>query len=136
MQFPSYKFVVSVFIRNKQDHYLFLKRAAGETLAGVWDIAGGGVETKESVFDAATRESLEETGLELLNLRLFKVRVKVGAHKKQKHYVEHWFVADSKDQDPVLSLEHAEYRWLSLEDALSLPLTDYLRPLVEELLTM
>jgi 8-oxo-dGTP diphosphatase len=48
--------------------------------AGLWNAVGGHIEQGESVADAARREFLEETGLELTDLRLAgEVIVDLGA---------------------------------------------------------
>lgn len=52
---------VGIFIQEK-DRYLLIKRAA-EPDAGLWSIPGGLVEVGEKTSEAAIREALEETCL-------------------------------------------------------------------------
>jgi ADP-ribose pyrophosphatase YjhB (NUDIX family) len=54
---------VGVLIQD-DDKYLLIRRAA-EPDAGLWSIPGGMVELGERAKEAAKREALEETGLEV-----------------------------------------------------------------------
>jgi ADP-ribose pyrophosphatase YjhB (NUDIX family) len=65
-------------IRNGQ--VLLTKRADVE----VWTLPGGGVETGESVAEAAIREAREETGLEVRLLRLVGI-----------YFIPRWTTGDS-----------------------------------------
>jgi len=54
---------VGVLIRS-DNRYLLVRRAA-EPDRGLWSVPGGLVEVGEKVADAAVREALEETGLDV-----------------------------------------------------------------------
>ena len=58
-----------VIVENDKGEILLIKR----TDNGCWGYAGGSVELGERVEDTATRELLEETGLNALSLELFSV---------------------------------------------------------------
>jgi ADP-ribose pyrophosphatase YjhB (NUDIX family) len=47
----------------REDRALFVRQAAGHSLAGMWSIPWGIVENAESPVDAAVRETLEEGGI-------------------------------------------------------------------------
>jgi ADP-ribose pyrophosphatase YjhB (NUDIX family) len=59
----------TVFVFDEQDRVLLLKRKDNEC----WGPPGGAVEPGEVVEEAAKRETLEETGLELGELSLYDV---------------------------------------------------------------
>ena len=59
------------------------KNAHGE---GTWSFPGGHLEYQESWEDCAFRETLEETGLSIKNVRFGTVTNDVF-HEEQKHYV-------------------------------------------------
>ena len=58
-----------VLVLNPQDHILLLHRTDNHS----WGIPGGAVELGETLEQTAIRETLEETGLEILELTLFGV---------------------------------------------------------------
>jgi ADP-ribose pyrophosphatase YjhB (NUDIX family) len=69
-----------------------------------WGLPGGFIEHNEAPETAICRELIEETGIELSDLTLFRVRV-VGKH------VEILFTARTKDVGSVLSCEIIELGW-------------------------
>ena len=58
-----------VVLFNKNNEILLEERSDD----GYFDFPGGSIDLKESAEDAAKRELLEETGLEAIELKLFKV---------------------------------------------------------------
>lgn len=61
---------------EREDKYLLIKRAA-EPEAGLWSIPGGMVEVGEKAAEAAVREALEETSLEVEIEKLIEVVDKI-----------------------------------------------------------
>ena len=66
------------------------KNAHGE---GTWAFPGGHLEYQESFEDCARREVLEETGLEVVNLKFGAITNDVFK-KEEKHYVTIFMVCD------------------------------------------
>ncbi len=56
---------IAIAIVNDQDRFLIGKRPPGVPLAGLWEFPGGKVKKGESRQDAAVRECLEESGIEV-----------------------------------------------------------------------
>lgn len=69
-----------------------------------WGIPGGFIDPKEQPADAIRRELREETGIELDDLQLYRVRT-IGRH------VEILFTARSADKAEVKSREIIELGW-------------------------
>lgn len=90
---------------------------------GVWDVIGGHCERDETPGDALVRELEEEVGV---RPRAFE-EVAVLAEPQPTEHGEaryHVFVvtAWSGGEPRLLGSEHSELRWVSLDDALALPL--------------
>ena len=68
-------------------------RRKGAHGSGSWSIPGGHLEYGETFEDTAKREVLEETGLEVKNLR-FGAVTNDFFEDENKHYVTVWMVCD------------------------------------------
>jgi ADP-ribose pyrophosphatase YjhB (NUDIX family) len=124
---------VAVVVTHRQ-RVLFGKRAAKST--GIeWQLPGGWIEPGESPRQAARREVLEETGLQILEPRFVGVTSNVfSAHD---HSISLFFEAECADSEPLPQAEHDKCEvwqwkhWSAVSDNLYLPLrlfkqTDYL----------
>ena len=56
---------IAIAIVEDRDRFLIGRRPAGVPLAGLWEFPGGKVKASESPVDAAVRECLEESGIEV-----------------------------------------------------------------------
>jgi len=84
----------------KDDKFLVYQRH-GSHGDGTWSIPGGHIEIGEELEDAVRRETLEEVGVELDNIRFLAVTNDIFPGDN-KHYVSVWFEADlSEGQTPV-----------------------------------
>ena len=82
---------VGVFIFRK-GKFLMGKRL-GSHGEGSWSVPGGHLEFGESFADTAKREVLEETGLQVKNVR-FGAVTNDYFEKENKHYVTIWMLSD------------------------------------------
>jgi len=95
--------------------------------AGLWNGIGGHVERGESAGQAARREFREETGLDLLELRLAgEVIVDLGASPGIGFSV---FAASVSEGTPISS-EEGQLRWFSPEEAAEAPVVEDLPTLL------
>lgn len=93
---------------------LTLQRAVGTRCTGAWEIVHGRIEADERPEDAAVRETLEETGLEVVSLYNITVNA-FYLHKASTVQLAIVFAAVVRDDAPVkLGLEHSASRWRSL----------------------
>ncbi len=100
-------------IIRRDDAILIMKRAMG-SMTGAWYFAGGTLEEDESPEEGVRREINEETGLDVDNLRLFRVW---DYHQDESTpAVGITFVCDvPEDAEPRINKEHAAARWVTPE---------------------
>ena len=114
------------------NHILLIKRSQ-EPGKGKWSVPGGLVELGEDVRAAAKREIEEEVGLKIIVKDLLGVFDYVQRDVKnnvQFHYVLIDFLAERENQELKLNREVSQTLWVTVEDALSLDLTDTTRELL------
>ncbi|MCP1676869.1 8-oxo-dGTP pyrophosphatase MutT (NUDIX family) [Natronocella acetinitrilica] len=87
-----------------------------------WDSPKGQVEAGESPFEGALREVQEETGITELNFRFGRRFVETGPYAHGK--VARYYMAETRTSEVVMGInpelgrpEHAEYRWVSFDEA-------------------
>jgi len=108
---------VGVLIRDG-DRYLLVRRAA-EPDAGLWSIPGGLVELGEGVEEAAVREALEETGLEVEIKELLGVVDKIERDEEGRirfHFVIIDYLAEARGGTLRPSSDALDARWVRVED--------------------
>ena len=92
------------------------RRPEDRSFAHQWCLPGGRVEPGERPDEAAIREALEETGLDVsLDEALGPQRVALP--RRGLVFVIHRFVAVATHDRVVISEEHVEARWLTREEA-------------------
>ena len=75
-----------------------------------WALPGGGVKHNESYEHAAVRETLEEIGLKIHNLRYLG---KANSHESYAKFSVRVFVAHASDYDIKCNFEIMEARWFN-----------------------
>lgn len=114
------KLIVHVLIKT-EDEYLVMKRSKEETsYQEYWDIPGGSAEPGELPKDAAVRETKEETGLDIIPLKVIQEDSRLD-EIKNKVYVRLVYTCKllSDINDIVLQEEeHTEYKFIKSLDEL------------------
>ena len=107
----------------RSSEILLAKRSADRAFyPGVWDVVGGHCEGEETPTDALLRELEEELGVKALAFEeIATLEEPQPAENGEANY--HIFAVTAWTGEPrLLNAEHSELRWLSLDQALVLPL--------------
>jgi 8-oxo-dGTP diphosphatase len=114
--------IVGCFIQHKEK-FLLLLRHPEDDLGNIWGLPAGKKEQEETTKEAVLREVQEETGITLAEQEVFYF----DSQYIQNERVDmewHMFYA-GVNTIPVITLnpnEHADFRWVSISEALNLPL--------------
>lgn len=103
------KFTVSAggIITNGRGEVLLLDHVLRP--ASGWGVPGGFLEAAEQPEAALCREIMEETGLELKNVRLYRMRT-------LRRHIEIIYIAEGVGEAQVLSREIKQLGWFAVED--------------------
>ncbi|KAB2924299.1 MAG: NUDIX pyrophosphatase [Bacteroidetes bacterium] len=104
---------------NARPSYLMLRRSKNETLyPDQWQIVTGSIETGETAVNAALREVREETGYTPQRMWVVPhVNTFFSARQDVMHHTAVFAMQVPAGSDPVLSEEHDEFGWFTLEEA-------------------
>lgn len=101
-----------------------------------WGIAGGKIRRGESALEALRRETREETGLEIEEMRLVMVQdcIEPEEFETSAHFLLMNYTARCVSDDASVELndEAEEFRWVLPEEALLMELNQPTRYLIEE----
>jgi 8-oxo-dGTP diphosphatase len=106
------------------DRVLLVKRGH-PPLAGEWSIPGGVLEVGETLREAAVREAMEETGLEVEPSDLLGVYDRVLRDADERtlyHYVLIDFLCRRVSGEPQAAGDADEVRWFTRAEVAKLPL--------------
>lgn len=122
---------VKILLENDQEQYLFLRRSQSieNGTDNFWDIPGGRIEIDEVLSDALVREIHEETGLRAKAVRLLEAQ-DIFSTEKDIHVVRLTYVGEVEDGQVELSDEHAEYCWMTKDNALSRSIDPYVAKVI------
>lgn len=98
---------------TKTNKVLLLQRNDGNN---VWEIPGGKRENNEDIVDALKREVQEETGLIINEYKLVYVSPIFENHPVLKPFLNIGYLCLVDNSDVVISDEHIEYKWVSVEE--------------------
>lgn len=122
----------AILVVDAQDRLLMMKRSDN----GCWGLPGGATEPGEVVEDAAKRETLEETNLEIREMSLFGVFSGPELYYKYPNGDEAYNVSIiylSRDWRGGIQLndEHTEWHWFAANEVPG-DVSPPIRPVIEE----
>jgi 8-oxo-dGTP pyrophosphatase MutT (NUDIX family) len=111
-----------IFRRNKEIKYLLLHYpSSAKAPKDYWDFPKGHIEKGEKELETVKREVEEETGLKDIKfVEGFKEWIKYFFRHKGKNVfkIVTFLLAETKEKEIKISLEHIGYQWLSYKEAL------------------
>jgi 8-oxo-dGTP diphosphatase len=101
----------------RKDGFLLMQKRRGSHGSGTWSVPGGHIEFGESPEECVIRETKEETGVTIGNVRFIGMINDVMA-AEGKHYVTLWFEADHVSGEPtvVAPQETESVGWHPIDD--------------------
>lgn len=128
---PAYFTIgVKILIVGPSRRILVMRRCDKINRPNEWDLPGGAVDTEEDPTNACRREALEETGLEIFNVKPILTYAYIPRPGGQRNAIIIGYQAQTDSEDVQLSWEHVEYRWLTVEEIEALDV----HPLQEKIL--
>ncbi len=99
-------------------------------------VPGGHIEVGEKMTDALIREAKEETGLDIYDLEFifFQEFIQDKSFWKNMHFIFFDFACKTNSSDVILNDEAESYIWVTLEEALDLPIDSYTGNAIRELM--
>ena len=101
---------------TKTNKVLLLQRNDGNN---VWEIPGGKRENNEDIVDALKREVKEETGLTINEYKIVYVSPIFENHPVLKPFLNIGYLCLVDNSDVVISNEHIDYKWVSLDELIN-----------------
>ncbi|CAN5251730.1 hypothetical protein BH20ACI2_BH20ACI2_20680 [soil metagenome] len=104
---PTFTVSAAGIITNERGEVLLLNHVLRGSVSG-WGLPGGFLEAGEQPEEALRREIMEETGIELIDVRLYSCRI-------MRRHVETIMIAKSVGEAAVRSREISELGWYPID---------------------
>ena len=121
------KIGTAVWIRK--DGKVLLGKRLGVNGPGYYGAAGGHLEMNESWEENARRETLEEAGIEIINIQFITATNDInnedGKHYVTLHLIADWSAGEVENREPHKCAGWDWYVWEELPDPLFLPARNF-----------
>ena len=117
---------VKVVVINNKNEVLLLRRSDKTPRAGGWDLPGGVVDEAEAPEAAAIRETLEETSIVIPSAKIISSDYIARTHP----WMILGFSVHVDNPEVILSWEHDEYIWVSINEIESTELPEGYKQIV------
>ncbi|PCJ63420.1 MAG: hypothetical protein COA79_01015 [Planctomycetota bacterium] len=121
---------VGGLIFNNKNEFLLVKTNKWSNLFGT---PGGKIEYNESMEDAFIREISEETNLSIYDIEFICIQdcIQHPEFYLPRHFLLINYIAKTSDKNVILNYEASEYKWVTIQEALGMPLNQPTRYLIE-----
>ncbi len=123
---------VKILLKNKEGKYLLVRRSAEKypEVGAKWDIVGGRIDPGSTLVDNLKREVMEETGLEI-NGKPKLIEAQDILRVEGRHVLRLTYIGEA-DGEVVISDEHDQYGWFSIEEIEKLePMDIYFKEVIK-----
>ncbi|NIS53641.1 MAG: NUDIX domain-containing protein [Phycisphaerae bacterium] len=126
---------VAAIIMNKEFKILLIKSYKWKNK---YVLPGGHIEFGESMKEALKREILEETGLEIFDIKFISFFEYIFGEEyyKKSHFIFFNYHCKTTNSEVSLNSEASEFEWVGPDKALELPLEFYTRKTIIEYLKL
>ncbi len=100
----------------KDGKILLTKRSEGLLEAGKWGLLGGYVERDETTAKGVMREAKEESGWDVTNPRLFRIKDNPDRPHEDRQNIEFVYIVDVVEKTGESDWESEEVKWFSLDN--------------------
>jgi ADP-ribose pyrophosphatase YjhB (NUDIX family) len=102
----------------------------------MWGIPGGKIERGESSEDALKREIMEETNLEISDIRFVMNQDCINSTEfyRPEHFILLNYLAKASTHEVTLNEEAEDFRWFTVDDALKLELNSATKILLQRVI--
>lgn len=129
---------VKVFLRNTAGKYLLLQRSRSKypEIPNRWDVVGGRIEVGSPLQDNLAREIAEETGMKMSSEPQL-IAAQDILRTPERHVVRLTYIANTMDEDPMLSDENDDFGWYTVTEMQELTGVDiYAKEIIDSKLQM
>lgn len=118
--------VVGALIFNQEGKILLITSFKWK---GKYSIPGGHIEIGETIEQALKREIKEETNLDIFDIKFLTLQEFIFGEEfyEKRHFIFLDYICKTKDANVVLNKEGANYVWVTIDEALKLPIDSYTR---------
>ena len=114
--------VQKAVVLNPVGQMLILRRSETDIRRpNQWDLPGGMQEDGETFVEALVREIYEESGLHVSNPKLVFAKSEVQSWPNgEANVVRMYYIAQATTSKVIISNEHSEHKWVSMQQAIEL----------------
>ncbi len=124
---------VGALIVDKEDNVLMIKT---HKWSDKWGIPGGKVKWGEPLEGGLRRETMEETGLAIHDIRFITIQeaIKSKVFHKEAHFILVNYIASVNTVKPevVLNDEEEDYMWVTPQIAYNIDINEYTKVLLQK----